>query len=151
MWKTEHSETTTASREAVWSVVRDFERWADWNPGYRAAHLDGDLAPGTPGTVVLANGMKRPFSVVEASPMDSLVIGGSGPGITQRFHHSIEPLATGGCRVSMAATIEGPLTPVFSRLFGRVMAGYYPTAVHQLVATAEGRHVPIGPHGSTGE
>jgi Polyketide cyclase / dehydrase and lipid transport len=150
MWKTEHSETTTASPETVWNIVKDVERWADWNPGYREAHLDGELAPGSAGTVVLANGMKRPFSLIEASPTTSLIIGGSGPGIMQRFRHTIEPLATGGCRVSMAATMEGPLTPVFSRLFGRVMAGYYPTAVRQLVATAEGSHVPSGPHGLTG-
>lgn len=69
----------------------------------------------------------------------SLVIGASGPGMTQRFGHTIEALPGGGARVSMAATIDGPLTPILSRIFGRIMAGYYPTAVRQLVATAEGR------------
>jgi len=41
--------------------------------------------------------------------------------------------------VSMAASMDGPLTPILGRVFGRIMAGYYPTAVRQLVATAEGR------------
>ncbi len=139
MWKTEHSETTTASPEMVWAVVKDFERWPDWNPGYREAHLDGALAPGGTGTVVLANGLKHSFTLVEVAPPASLVRGSNAPGISERFRHTIEPLAAGGCRVTMAATMEGPLTPVFSRLLGRVMAGYHPTAVRQLVATAEGR------------
>jgi len=131
-------------------VVSDFDRWGQWNPGYREAHLDGDLRPGTPGRVVLANGMRRPFSLIEAVPAASLVIGASGMGMTQRFGHTIEALPDGGARVSMAATMDGPLTPVLSRIFGRVMAGYYPTAVRQLVATAEGRPVPTEPHASTG-
>ena len=139
MWKTEHAETTSASPDMVWAVISDVERWGDWNPGYREAHLDGDLTPGSPGRVVLANGMRRPFTLVEAVPASSFVIGASGMGMAQRFVHSVEALPNGGARVSMAATMDGPLTPVFSRLFGRIMAGYYPTAVRQLVATAEGR------------
>lgn len=141
MWKTEHTVTTGASPEAVWQVVADVEHWASWNPGYRDAGLDGPASPGTSGWVTLANGMHRPFTLVEATPLRSFVIGASGPGIEQRFAHRIEPIPAGGARVSMAATMEGPLTPIFSRLFGRIMAGYYPTAVRQLVATAEGQSV----------
>jgi hypothetical protein len=37
----------------------------------------------------------------------------------------------------MAATMEGFLSPVFARLFGKVIAGYTPTAVRQLIAKAE--------------
>jgi len=37
----------------------------------------------------------------------------------------------------MAATMDGLLSPVFSRLFGKVIAGYTPTAVRRLVAKAE--------------
>lgn len=138
-WKTEHSAETTASPGAVWAVLSDFDGWPTWNPGYRAAHLDGPLDPGTPGRVTLANGMRRPFALVEARPDRSLVIAASGPGVRQQFQHSIEPLATGGSRVSMVATMRGPLVPLLSRVFGRVIAGYYPTAVKQLVRVAEDR------------
>jgi hypothetical protein len=140
-WKFEHAERTTASPTEVWRVVSDVEAWPAWNPGYRAAHLDGSLEPGTPGQVTLANGIKRPFTLVEAVPGRSFVIGGSGMGTRQSFEHTIEALPDGGSRVSMAATMQGPLVPLFSRIFGRIMAGYYPTAVKQLVATAEGRPI----------
>lgn len=139
MWKTEHAEVTPASPQAVWSVIADVDRWPTWNPGYQAAHLDGPAAAGTRGTVTLANGQHRGFTLIEVQPQASFVLGGSGPGVRLRFSHTIEALAAGGARVSMSATIEGPLTPILSRLFGKGMARYYPTAVRQLVAAAEGR------------
>jgi len=137
MWKTEHAEFTAASPEAVWQVVTDVARWQAWNPGYSAASLDGPVRPGTTGTVTLPNGMRRPFTLVDARPGTSFVMAASGPGVRQRFLHQIEPLDDGRTKVTMAATMEGLLSPVFARLFGKVIAGYTPTAVRQLVASAE--------------
>jgi hypothetical protein len=137
MWKTEHAEVTTASPEAVWQVIADVAHWPAWNPGYSAASLDGPVRPGTTGTVTLPNGMRRPFTILDARPAAALVIGGSGPGMRQQFIHRIEPLDDGRTKVTMAATMEGLLSPVFARLFGKVIAGYTPTAVRQLVARAE--------------
>ena len=80
MWKPEHAEVTTASPEAVWQVIADVAHWPAWNPGYSAASLDGPIRPGTTGTVTLPNGMRRPFTILDARPAAALVIGGSGPG-----------------------------------------------------------------------
>jgi ribosome-associated toxin RatA of RatAB toxin-antitoxin module len=137
MWKTEHSEVTTASPEAVWRAVADVAHWPAWNPGYSAASLDGPASTGTAGTVTLPNGMRRDFTVIDSQPAAAFVIGASGPGVRQRFSHRIEPLGDGTTRVTMAATMEGLLSPLFARLFGHVIAGYTPTAVRQLVAQAE--------------
>jgi hypothetical protein len=137
MWKTEHAEVTTASPDAVWQVIADVAHWPAWNPGYTAASLDGPVRSGTTGTVTLPNGTRRPFTLVDASPGASFVMAGSGPGVRQRFIHRIEPLDDGRTKVTMAATMEGLLSPVFARLFGKVIAGYTPTAVRQLVARAE--------------
>ena len=137
MWKIEHSEVTTASPQAVWRVAADVAQWPAWNPGYSAASLDGPASPGTAGTVTLPNGMRRPFTVVEATPGSAFVIGGSGPGVRQRFIHRMEPLDDGRTKVTMAATMEGLLVPIFARLIGKVIAGYTPTAVRQLIAKAE--------------
>jgi hypothetical protein len=137
MWKTEHSEVTTASPEAVWRAVADVANWPTWNPGYSAASLDGPASTGTAGSITLPNGMRRGFTILDARPAAAFVIGARGPGVRQQFSHRIEPLGDGTTKVTMAATMEGPLSPVFARLFGRVIAGYTPTAVRQLVAKAE--------------
>jgi hypothetical protein len=137
MWKTEHSESTTATPETVWALVSDVAGWPSWNPGYREAGLDGGPAPGTPGHVTLPNGMRRPFTVAEATRSTAFVIAANGPGVRQRFFHRLERTNDGGTRVTMGATMEGLLTPLFSRMFGKVIAGYTPTAVRQLVAKAE--------------
>lgn len=137
MWKTEHSEVTTASPEAVWRVVRAVADWPTWNPGCSAATLDGPPSNGTAGTVTLPNGMHRPFTVVDAHAGSAFVIGASGPGVRQRFIHRMEPLGDGRTKVTMAAPMEGVLSPLFAGLFGKVIAGYTPTAVRQLVAKAE--------------
>ena len=142
MWKTEHSEVTTASPEAVWLIAADVARWSTWNPGYSAATLDGPPSTGTAGTVTLPNGMRRAFTVVEARSGSTFVIGATGPGVRQRFIHRIEPAGDGKTKVTMAATMEGLLAPVFARLFGKVIAGYTPTAVRQLVAKAEAGGAP---------
>lgn len=142
MWKTEHSESTAAAPEMVWAIVSDVAGWPSWNPGYREAGLDGGLAPGTSGHVTLPNGMRRPFTVAEATRPKAFVIAGNGPGLRQRFFHRLERTDDGGTRVTMGATMEGLLTPLFSRMFGKVIAGYTPTAVRQLVAKAEGSTSP---------
>ena len=137
MWKIEHSELTTASPEAVRRVAADVADWPTWNPGYSAATMDGPPSTGTAGTVTLPNGMRRPFTVVDARSGSAFVIGASGPGVRQRFIHRIERGDDGQTKVTMSATMDGPLAPVFARLFGKVIAGYIPTAVRQLVAKAE--------------
>ena len=35
-----------ATPKAVWGVLTDIARWADWMPRIRSARLDGPLAPG---------------------------------------------------------------------------------------------------------
>jgi Polyketide cyclase / dehydrase and lipid transport len=137
MWKTEHSEVTTASPEALWRVATDVAGWPTWNPGYSEATLDGPASTGTTGTVTLPNGMRRPFTVLEARQGSALVIGGSSFGVRQRFIHRMEPLGNGQTKVTMAATMDGPLSPVLARLFGKIIAGNNPTAVRQLLAKAE--------------
>jgi hypothetical protein len=59
------------------------------------------------------------------------------PGGRQRFLNRIEPAGPGRTRVTLGHTIEGPLWPLFGNLFGRIIRGYLPTALKQLVAMAE--------------
>jgi len=139
MWKSEFAAETAAPPEAVWRVLEDADRWPSWNPGLTAAHLDGPLASGATGSVTLTRGGTRPFVVYAADPGRYFAYGGNVPGGRQAFWYRIEGSATGQTRVMLGHTIEGLLWPVFGLLFGRFIRGYLPTALKQLVATAEGR------------
>ena len=137
MWKSEFSAETAAPPEAVWRVLAGVEGWPTWNPGLAAAHLDGPLQTGAQGSIKLPRGPIRPFTVYEADPLRSLTYGGDVPGGRQRFLNRIEALGPGLTRVTLGHTIEGPLWPLFGILFGRIIRGYLPTALKQLVAMAE--------------
>jgi hypothetical protein len=75
--------------------------------------------------------------VYEVDPLRSLVYGGNVPFGHQRFLNRIEPIGPRRTRVTLGHTIEGPLWPLFGYLFGRIIKGYLPTALKQLVAIAE--------------
>jgi uncharacterized protein YndB with AHSA1/START domain len=139
VWKSEFSAETAASPEAVWDVLADVSAWPSWNPGYRDAQLDGSFVAGTTGSVTLPNGWKRPFTMYEVEPGVSFAYGSAMPGARQRFFQRVERLNGGRSRVTLTHTIEGPASWFFGLLFGRIIRGYLPTALSQLVAKAEGR------------
>jgi Polyketide cyclase / dehydrase and lipid transport. len=137
MWESEHSEETAAPAGAVWTILADAEGWPIWNPGYSKARLDGPLAAGATGEVTLANGMERKFDVYQVKDSTFFSYGGTMPGARQEFLQRVERLGDGRTRVTLGHTIKGPASLLYGLLFGRVIRGYLPTAVRQLVAKAE--------------
>ena len=58
--------TVAAPASAVWDVLVDLDRWAEWGPSVRAAELDGGgriLHDAARGTVTTAVGVSVPFEV----------------------------------------------------------------------------------------
>jgi len=137
VWKSEFSAETSAAPEVVWGLLADVSAWPSWNPGYRAAELEGPLVGGSNGSVTLSNGMKRPLTVYEVEPGAFFAYGGTMPGAHQRFIQRVERLDGGRTRVTLGHTIEGPAWPLYGVLFGRIIRGYLPTALSWLVAKAE--------------
>ena len=137
MWKTEHSVETTASPSSVWGVLADADGWPAWNPGLTSAHLDGPLQNGTTGSTTQASGQKGHFTVTDVQEGARFVNRAKVPGAVLRFQHTIEPLGQSRTRVTLGATLEGPMAQVWGLVFGRTIAGYMPTAVRQLVTRAQ--------------
>jgi Polyketide cyclase / dehydrase and lipid transport len=138
MWKTEHSVDTTARQDALWRLLADADGWPLWNPGLSSAHLDGPLQRGTTGRTTQSSGHKGHFTVTELRVGAYFVNEAKVPGAVLRFQHRIEEVDEARSRVTLGATIDGPMAPVWGLLIGREIAGYLPTAVHQLAARAEG-------------
>jgi hypothetical protein len=137
MWKTEYTVDTSARQEVLWKLLADAAGWPLWNPGLSSAHLDGPLRNGATGQTIQASGQKGNFTVRDLEAGAYFVNEAKVPGAVLRFQHRIESLDPGRNRVTLGATIEGPLASVWGHLFGRQIAVYMPDAVRQLVARAE--------------
>ncbi len=144
MWKTEHSEETTASPDAVWRLLQDAEGWSSWNPGLSWARLDGPFQNGATGRTKPVKGPEGTFTVMEVREGFAFVNEANLPGARLRFLHRITPIGDDRVRVMLGATIEGPMSRLYGLMFGRNIAGYMPTAVKQLVARAEVRSSSSG-------
>jgi hypothetical protein len=137
MWKTEYSVETTARQSAVWTLLADADGWPSWNPGLSSAHLDGPLRNGTTGRTTQANGQRGNFTVRELEMGACFINEARVPGAVLRFQHRIEAVDGARSRVTLGATIDGPMTPIWGLVFGRQIAAYMPQAVRQLVSRAE--------------
>jgi len=65
------------------------------------------------------------------------------PGAVLRFQHQIEAIDDTRSRVTLGATIDGPMAQVWGLVIGRQIASYLPTAVRQMAARAEGTGAAI--------
>ena len=137
MWKTECSLDTSAPQPALWRLLADAATWPSWNPGLSSAHLDGPLSNGATGQTTQANGQKGSFTVRELTPGSYFVNEAKLPGAVLRFQHRIQALDQTHSRVTLGASIQGPMAPVWSLIFGRQIAGYMPEAVRRLGSKAE--------------
>jgi Polyketide cyclase / dehydrase and lipid transport len=138
MWKIECSVETSAHQDAIWKLLADADGWPSWNPGLAAAHLDGPLRNRTTGRTIQAGGRKGHFTVRELEVGTYFVNEAKVPGAVLRFQHRIKEVDGFRNRVTLGASIEGPMAPVWGLVFGRQIAGYMPVAVRQLVSRAEG-------------
>jgi hypothetical protein len=137
MWKTEHSVETTARPNAIWGLLADADGWPSWNPGLASAHLDGPLQNGTTGGTTQTSGQKGKFTVRDVQVGAHFVNEARVPGAVLRFQHTIEVVDQGRTRVTLGATLDGPMAVLWGLVFGRTIAGYMPTAVRKLAARAE--------------
>src|ERR1700682_2150114 len=129
MWKTESSANTSADHDALCSLLADADGWPSWNPGLSSAHLDGPLQNGTTGRTTQSSGHKGHFTVTELQVGAYFVNEAKVPGAVLRFQHRIEAVDEARSRVTLGATIDGLMAPVWRLVIGRHIAGYLPTAV----------------------
>ena len=138
MWKTEYSANTSADHDALWKLLADAEGWPSWNPGLSSAHLDGPLRNGATGRTTQANGRRGNFTVRDLDAGAYFVNEARIPGAVLRFQHRIAAVDQARSRVTLGASIEGLMAPIWGLVFGRQIASYMPEAVRQLVSRAEG-------------
>ena len=126
MWTDTASIATTASPQALWRLFEDVAGWTNWNAGIARIALHGPFASGStfdmqpPGMEAFTSQLHdvRP----NAGFVDETVLDGT------RFlvSHELQPLPSGGTRVTYSIRVEGPeaaaLGPLVTADFPEVLA-----------------------------
>jgi hypothetical protein len=135
MWHFEHTEKTSATPEQLWAHYSDPANWPQWDHGTTAVTIEGPFKVGTRGTLKPAKGPKAAFVISDLTPLVSFTDITRLPLTTLEFAHRIE-VVDGITRFTHSVTMNGPLTPVFSRLIGRTIAAELPDAMRKLAELA---------------
>lgn len=130
-WQQTDRAVLALDAEALWAVLTDVTRWAEWCSGIFAAHLDGPLEVGQTGELALAlpvvGAVHRrtapPFRVVELIPGRSLVLEQPQPRGSLRIRWDLSPDDAGLTRFAQTLRIRGPLTAGFAPFVRRALAG----------------------------
>lgn len=136
-----------APADVVWSVLTDFDRYADWNPFI--GRCRADLTVGAPIDMEVRQLAPRPIHMREW-------ISGVTPG--RAFTYSMKPLPLGALRSKRSHTLTplsdertryeshfelaGWLAPVVGLLFGRGFRRGFPGMTTALGREAERLHTP---------
>lgn len=138
MWRCAHTETTTASRERLWEIYARPTEWPSWDHEVLEVTVDGPFAMGTTGTLRPASGPSSKFTLTNVTPPVRFVDVAKLPLGSIVFDHDIEAAEeTGLTRFTHTVTIDGLLTPLFSRVIGRRIAAELPKAMRALARLAE--------------
>ena len=137
----EHSADTTAPPQAVWDVWADPTRRPLWHPRLEWARMEGPLVPGARGRWKPRGTRPVAVRVETATPTRRLVITGIHglPVARGHYEHEVEPLPTGGSRITHRMSLSGPLARPLARLLGGMLAvSASPEAVRAVARLAEG-------------
>lgn len=136
-WSTEASQVVRASRETIWRLWSDVERWSDWDEQVAWSKIDGPFAVGTRGKLKPKSGPASKFELLDVRPGEAFADRTFLPGTFLDFTHRLEEVE-GGVRITHTASFSGPLAFLFSRIIGRAkIAAALPRAVTKLAALAE--------------
>jgi Polyketide cyclase / dehydrase and lipid transport len=120
-------------------IWREVDRWHEWDPDTRSAHLDGPFAVGTRGRIVPSKGMGVPMVVTECTAGRSFTVEGRIPLFRMHFEHVVVPTAQ-GCEVTHRVWFSGLLAFAFGPGVARQVRQGLPTTMRSLKDHAERRH-----------
>ncbi len=132
-----HSIEATVSPAAVWSLYEDVTSWPRWDAQAELVTRDGPFAPGITGTMKFAGQEPLPYTLGKVEPLLEFVDETALGEIVVRVSHRLQPLASGGLRVTHAVEIDGPAE--HAQQLGPMITADFPTTMASLIALAKER------------
>lgn len=137
MWRTEHTETTTAAPEDVWALWEDVAGWPQHDEGIEDVTLDGPFALGATGTLTPAGAKPLPFRLTAVEPGRAFSDVTDLPLAKIAFDHELRARPGGGCEIIQRVQITGVLSPFFALVLGRDVKRDMPGTMRALARRAE--------------
>lgn len=136
-WETTSTLEAEAPPRAIWErAYADAAAWPRWNAEIKRASLDGPLALGARAKIVFGTGLRLRFTVVEFEQGALFTDEARLPGARMGHRHLVEPLPSGGSRLTNTIYIEGPLAAIWRRVLGPAAARALPDAQRAVVTLA---------------
>ncbi|PWJ53851.1 hypothetical protein SAMN06264364_11094 [Quadrisphaera granulorum] len=134
-WRREHTELTTASRDAVWRRWTTASAWVEDDPSLAAAELPSDLRVGSRGTVKNHGTPRQTITFTRLVPGRAMEFVINLPLARLSFPHSMTETEH-GLQVTHAVELRGLLAPLFGVLVGNGIARGLPEVVRLVVTNA---------------
>lgn len=105
------------TREHIFSIYKDVNSWAQWDPDIEAVGLDGDFIAGTRGWLKPVGAPKTSTRMVSVVEPASFTVESKLPFCTLTFEHDLKTVGE-STDVTHRVLFSGPLAPLFSRIIG---------------------------------
>lgn len=130
-----HTRTTTAEPEAIWARWSDPTTWGDWDKGLKSAQLDGAFELGATGSITPLKGPNASFSIEAMEPGISYTFATDFPGA--KLFVQRELLDAPDTTFRHTVWFDGPMTWLFSRIYGKKFRTALPPTMDELARLAE--------------
>lgn len=136
-WTLSHTETTTATPEAIWQHWANVGNWPAEDKNLKTAELIGSFEVG--GKIVMqpTNGPKSTVTITEMEPGKSYATHGNIPLGKLIFSHQVEKASDGKTSFTHTIMVTGPLHKLFVKLVVQKLADDLPVKMQNIARLAE--------------
>ena len=135
MWTDQVTISTTATRNQIWEMWSNVEKWNEWDHEVETSTLFGEFKKGSKGMLKPKGAPKSTFEMVEVNPLQKFVNRSSLPFTTMDFIHVMEE-KSGKLYLTHKIEMKGPLTFLFSKIIGKKIIKELPVAMKKLTQLA---------------
>lgn len=135
MWQHEYTAETQLESAAVWKVLADLDRWADWDTSMEWVRLEGPLAVGAKVTMKPSGQDPIESVITELVENEKYADECHFNGLRLRFSHTLMP-RNGGTVVTHRLDIDGPDADAVAGEIGPQIVEDFPEAMTALLAQA---------------
>ncbi len=136
MWSTEYTVDTTATPGAVWSALRDLHTGTRLSEQSDSFEIHGPFAFGSKVSVTPKGKDTFHCKIVEFVEGERYAARTELSGLSLLFRHTLDPLTSGGTRITHTLVIDGPASDQVGPELGSQISEDFPSVIDDLVTAA---------------